>query len=43
MKGSAEDFKGAKKEIEDIAQPIIAALYQQGKEDPENHHSQHEL
>merc|ERR1712173_245467 len=28
--GSAEDFKAAKKEIEDIAQPIIAALYQQG-------------
>merc|ERR1712072_933607 len=28
--GSAEDFKAAKKEIEDIAQPVIAALYQQG-------------
>merc|ERR1712061_860419 len=41
--GSAEDFKGVKKEVEDIAQPIIAALYQQGKEEPENQHSEHEL
>merc|ERR1712198_660705 len=28
--GSSEDFKTAKKDIEDIAQPIIAALYQNG-------------
>jgi heat shock protein 5 len=35
--GSAEDFKAAKKEIEDIAQPIIAALYQNTGKEEETH------
>ena len=45
--GSAEDFKAAKKEIEDIAQPIIAALYQQGNSgqssSDEDSHAEDEL
>jgi molecular chaperone DnaK (HSP70) len=50
--GSAEDFKGAKKEIEDIAQPIISALYQkggqggeeqQGEEEQQDGHAEDEL
>ena len=38
--GSAEDFQGAKKEIEEIAQPIIAALYQQGGQQGEQEQSE---
>jgi len=45
--GSAEDFKGAKKDIEEIAQPIIAALYQQGGQqggqEQQEGHSEDEL
>merc|ERR1719341_459004 len=44
---SAEEFKAAKKEIEDIAQPIIVSLYQNGNsEDPssdEGSHAEDEL
>merc|ERR1712038_1406147 len=38
--GSAEDFKGAKKDIEEIAQPIISALYQQGGQPGEQEESE---
>ena len=43
--GSSEDFKTAKKDIEDIAQPIIAALYQNGNtgESDESMHAKNEL
>jgi len=43
--GSSEDFKTAKKDIEDIAQPIIAALYQSGNsgESDESMHTKNEL
>merc|ERR1712061_354716 len=38
--GYAEDFKGAKKVIEEIAQPIISALYQQGGQPGEQEESE---
>jgi len=43
--GSSEDFKTAKKDIEDIAQPIIAAFYQNGNtgESDESMHAKNEL
>merc|ERR1711994_642679 len=41
--GSAEEFKGAKKEIEEVSQPIIAALYQQNQGSEGGTHSEDEL
>ena len=36
QEASTEEFKGAKKAIEEIAQPIIAKMYQQGQNQQEN-------
>jgi len=40
---SAEEMKSAKKDIEDIAQPIIAALYQNQQQSSDNSHTGEEL
>merc|ERR1712098_199865 len=45
--GSVDDFKDAKKKLEDIAQPIVAKIYQQGgggeSEGSDNAHAEDEL
>merc|ERR1712088_855466 len=40
---SAEEMKSAKKDIEDIAQPIIASLYQNQEQSSDNSHTGEEL
>merc|ERR1712038_481912 len=40
---SAEEMKSAKKDIEDIAQPIIASLYQNQQQSSDNSHTGEEL
>merc|ERR1711994_1067275 len=40
---SAEEMKSAKKDIEDIAQPIIASLYQNEEQSSDNSHTGEEL
>merc|ERR1711934_433961 len=40
---TAEELKAQKKEVEEVAQPIIAGVYKQADESAEEHHSDDEL